>query len=775
MDFFLTPTYASQAVQLLGLTIAIVYLLTRKKKSVESWLIMLILATWGTHNAILFLYETTHTHLLISGTGFITAPVLTGMYWATVLVFLLFLGALIYRLGNNYTLVESRLFTGVIIVILIAHWSIYLSNLNDSSFLVSVVRFETNVILVGFGWLILVALRKLRYFHSIGAEKRDNRMVQMCLLTTITALIYVFTTSFIVVLVVLSAEVRGILPALCAISIVSLPVIGYLLYGREQHSVSVKLVGFLMITYVAIFAIILPILRPEVDLRRAFQNPDSLPSLVFSPDSSGGYTASRLEPEWTDPAGASFVIGDDNEIPFKTPFPFTFYGVAYDSIWVGANGSVSFGVEIDADRVYSQGESFFDPVPSAMIMYSDFLMAGADARLIVDESPDHLVLTWFKISNYDQHESTYTMQTVLFANGRIQFNYKDISSIPLIVYTGISPGGPANPMTFPDQFFGAPGQALFEFQDTRDDYRAFVHPLILPATLVGTIGLFIVLLLGLLFYRAGILLPLERVLEGLRAVETGDLDKKVIITERNELGSLADYFNQMTGSLRDYRDKMEDLVSKRTADLDRTIQDLKATQAQLVEQEKLASLGALTAGIAHEIQNPLNFVNNFAEVGGELYGELREAIDSGDTSAVDSILTELELNSEQITKHGKRADSIVRSMMQHAKGGVSEMETIHLNDFLEEYANLAWHGMRARDHGFQAEIIRDLDPAVTDITAMPQELGRVILNLLNNAFDAIRETENPVITITTRAIGKEVEITLSDNGPGIPEEIRDKV
>jgi C4-dicarboxylate-specific signal transduction histidine kinase len=231
----------------------------------------------------------------------------------------------------------------------------------------------------------------------------------------------------------------------------------------------------------------------------------------------------------------------------------------------------------------------------------------------------------------------------------------------------------------------------------------------------------------------------------------------------------------MTGSLQEYRDKMEDLVSKRTAELDGTIRNLQATQAQLVEQEKLASLGSLTAGIAHEIKNPLNFVNNFAEVGAELYSELREAIENNDAEAIKSILLELEQNSEQITKHGKRADSIVRSMMQHAKGGASERETIELNEFLEEYANLAWHGMRARDHGFQAEVTRDLDPSVGEIQAMPQELGRVILNLLNNSFDAIRETPNPVITITTRRGENDVVIKLSDNGPGIPEDIREKI
>jgi len=207
-----------------------------------------------------------------------------------------------------------------------------------------------------------------------------------------------------------------------------------------------------------------------------------------------------------------------------------------------------------------------------------------------------------------------------------------------------------------------------------------------------------------------------------------------------------------------------------------TLTVLQATQAQLVEQEKLASLGALTAGIAHEIKNPLNFVNNFAEVSSELTQEIIEALEAGDTDEAKSIASELTSNSEQITKHGKRADSIVRSMMQHAHGGKSELESIELNTYLEEYVNLAWHGMRARDDGFSAEIKRDFDPAVGKIRAMPQELGRVILNLLNNAFDAIREIDHATVTVATRQLERNhIELTVSDNGPGIPEDIREKI
>ncbi|NNF03987.1 MAG: hypothetical protein HKN17_05935, partial [Rhodothermales bacterium] len=213
--------------------------------------------------------------------------------------------------------------------------------------------------------------------------------------------------------------------------------------------------------------------------------------------------------------------------------------------------------------------------------------------------------------------------------------------------------------------------------------------------------------------------------------------------------------------------------------LEQSHRELKATQAQLIESEKLASLGSLTAGIAHEIKNPLNFVNNFAEVGAELADELAEAVAAGRADQAHEIVAELKTNAMQIAKHGRRADDIVKAMMQHARGGASERETVTVNAFLEEYAGLAWHGMRARDHEFQADLVRDFADDVGEIDVLPQELGRVVLNLLNNAFDAVRETHDASVRISSRRLtgqdGDRIEIRVSDNGPGIPADIRDRI
>lgn len=223
------------------------------------------------------------------------------------------------------------------------------------------------------------------------------------------------------------------------------------------------------------------------------------------------------------------------------------------------------------------------------------------------------------------------------------------------------------------------------------------------------------------------------------------------------------------------RDRVRERELEQAREVETAYERLKATQAQLVEQEKLASLGALTAGIAHEIKNPLNFVNNFAEVNAELTAEAIEALKNGKPEEARSLLADLEDNSHQIAKHGERADSIVRAMMQHARGGKSELESVSVNAFVEEYANLAWHGIRAKDHEFQLELVRDYDENAGAVEVLPQEMGRVILNLLSNAFAAVRDIGQPRVTLRTARQNGQVLISVADNGPGIPAEVQDRI
>ncbi|OZC03940.1 two-component regulator propeller domain-containing protein [Rubricoccus marinus] len=228
-------------------------------------------------------------------------------------------------------------------------------------------------------------------------------------------------------------------------------------------------------------------------------------------------------------------------------------------------------------------------------------------------------------------------------------------------------------------------------------------------------------------------------------------------------------------------------------EIEKAFRELKAMQTQLVQSEKLASLGQLTAGIAHEIKNPLNFVNNFADLSVELADELGEELRDNKDKPVSAVLEEvtailddLRENSRRIHEHGTRADRIVKAMLLHSRGSSAERGQIVANAFVEEYANLAYHGARANDKEFQVDLVRDLDPNAGEVEVIPQELGRVLINLLSNAFYAVGQRKRtdgegyePRVTVaTTRETDPEqdwVEIRIEDNGTGIPDEIREKV
>jgi two-component system, NtrC family, sensor kinase len=216
--------------------------------------------------------------------------------------------------------------------------------------------------------------------------------------------------------------------------------------------------------------------------------------------------------------------------------------------------------------------------------------------------------------------------------------------------------------------------------------------------------------------------------------------------------------------------------------LELTLTDLKSTQSQLIQSEKMASLGELTAGIAHEIQNPLNFVNNFSEVNKELVDELQSELKSGNTVEAIAISNDIKDNEEKINHHGKRADAIVKGMLQHSRISTGVKELTDINALADEYLRLSYHGLRAKDKGFNAELKTDFDETISKINIIPQDIGRVLLNLYNNAFYAVTEKKKqqfngyePTISVTTKKINNKVEITVKDNGNGIPQNIADKI
>jgi signal transduction histidine kinase len=232
---------------------------------------------------------------------------------------------------------------------------------------------------------------------------------------------------------------------------------------------------------------------------------------------------------------------------------------------------------------------------------------------------------------------------------------------------------------------------------------------------------------------------------------------------------------------------LQEEVNRQTAEIRHTLDNLKATQKQLIQSEKMASLGELTAGIAHEIQNPLNFVNNFSEVNMELTDELKDELNKTSLSPeqklpIEEIANDIKNNQEKISFHGKRADSIVKGMLQHSRSSNGQKEPTDINALCDEYLRLSYHGLRAKDKDFNAEMKTDFDPLIGKINVVPQDIGRVLLNLFNNAFYEVNKRQEaqgkeyePSVSVTTNKSGNSVLITVSDNANGIPENIRDKI
>jgi two-component system, NtrC family, sensor kinase len=278
---------------------------------------------------------------------------------------------------------------------------------------------------------------------------------------------------------------------------------------------------------------------------------------------------------------------------------------------------------------------------------------------------------------------------------------------------------------------------------------------------------------------------------GADALGEGNLDYRIPAVSTDELGDLARTFNDMGGRLHSARGELQVLMDSerhKSEELEAALLQLKNTQDQLLVQEKMASLGVLTAGIAHEIKNPLNFVTNFAALSVELITEAREMfeqfgskLEPADAEYMGQLMSDLNTNMRKISEHGNRADSIVKGMLAHSRGGAGQFQPTNLNALVEEAAGLAYHGMRAQDVAFNIGLENSYDPALPMVSVVPQDLSRAILNIVNNGCYAAHQRAlkspgfQPVLRCTTAKIPNGVEIRIKDNGTGIPKEALPKI
>jgi signal transduction histidine kinase len=285
----------------------------------------------------------------------------------------------------------------------------------------------------------------------------------------------------------------------------------------------------------------------------------------------------------------------------------------------------------------------------------------------------------------------------------------------------------------------------------------------------------IALLIDLIFYFTGL------------AHRDRQVEKDKIIFQQQliqQLEANKELQEKFTGELEQQVKEKTAEVVKEKAEVESTLQELRSTQAQLIQSEKMASLGELTAGIAHEIQNPLNFVNNFSEVNNELIEELKNEKSKSERNEQleDDLLNDIAENEQKINHHGKRADAIVKGMLHHSRTSTGKKEPTDINALADEYLRLTYHGLRAKDKNFNATMKTDFDDNIGNINIIPQDIGRVILNLITNAFYAVTEKKKqkgeayePVVSVSTKKTDGKVEIRVKDNGMGISEKVIDKI
>jgi signal transduction histidine kinase len=303
-------------------------------------------------------------------------------------------------------------------------------------------------------------------------------------------------------------------------------------------------------------------------------------------------------------------------------------------------------------------------------------------------------------------------------------------------------------------------------------------------SLIVSLIVFVVGIIIGFWLAKNISVPVLALRDAANKVGEGDLTQRVSNYSQDEIGELGQAFNRMVNDLEKAREEIKSsniALASTNSELQSTVENLKSTQAQLIQSEKMASLGQLTAGIAHEIQNPLNFVNNFSELSVELIAEFESEDATQDDK--EDIIKDIKSNLEKIAHHGKRADRIVKGMLMHSREQKGEKIPVKINQQLDEDITIAYHGLRAKNSAFQCEIVKEFDANIDKINIIPQDINRVVINLLNNAFYAVGDrlisntdlSWKPAVKISTKLSNSSIVIGIEDNGTGIHKEVMEKI
>ncbi len=629
-------------------------------------------------------------------------------------------------------------------------------------------------LVVGVGWALVTFGRQAARFRRLAARSPLRARPQRS--AARAHLVFDALTLLLLGLAVLNGLSRTDVVSLQALQLVALTVslavtfglfVAYLSVAVEPTTVQAKLVGLGLASVLLVLGVAgQQTLRPAEIARDAGATVGPAETIRFEPDAGGRVVARRVAPRLYRAAGTA-VETPDGVRPVALPFAFPFAGVETRTAYVSGCPIVAFRTSALSNSWLSAST----PLPRVAAFLGICNPLGATVEIAADA--ERATFTWRSVEG----GAAAVSQLVLFPDGAFEVAYRGPERVLVSGAVGFI-GGPGRVDPLPTALpLGAavrtaPGASLWTDFGAR--YRAVAHERTAPLVAIVFGSALLVLIVFPVALRSLLLSPLSRLTVGVRRLDAGALDTRVRTRSNDEVGVLARSFNRMAGSVQSaraeleaYAAALEDRVAERTSALERSLDDLHQAQDRLVQTEKMASLGRLTSGVAHELKNPLNFVTNFAALQTELADELTDELGPEDGAHVGEVLADLRENAAKILEHGRRADRIVQGMALHSRARMGEPVEADLAPLLGQAADAAEE--RARSSWPAVTFEHDLDPALGAAPVAPEALGQVVGALLDNAAYAVAHGERGrgTVRLEARREGPHVVLRVADDGPGM--------